>query len=366
MLEFTGQSGFGYSFDSLTEDSEEHPFVTSLKGFMCAISDTSVVVARLLLSPYAHLVSPKTQRAIIDFLPWKQMHRIRDMVDVMHSTSLDIFEATKRSANEGDELGRKDIMSVLFKANNAASDQDRIPESELVAQVSTITFAAMDTTANAMARIVFLLSQHPDVQEKVRTELCDAFQDEEELDYEVLSSLPYLDAVVKETLRVYPPLPLINREAIRDAVLPLQKPITSKKGETVDSIFVPKGSKIMLSLSNCNTDPEIWGPDAGEWKPERWLAPLQSSVQEAHVPGVYSNLMTFSGGGRACIGFKVSELEMKVLLSVLLPTFKFAPSDKRIVWEWNAVVQPTTEDAKVAASGAREPELPLKVALVQA
>ena len=60
----------------------------------------------------------------------------------------------------------------------------------------------MDTTSNAMARILSLLSQHPEVQEKVRAELCDAFQDQEELDYETLSSLPYLDAVVKETLRV--------------------------------------------------------------------------------------------------------------------------------------------------------------------
>ena len=113
------------------------------------------------------------------------------------------------------------MLCTLVKANHAASDEDKIPDSELVAQVSyvsffngdlvaliatrshrTITFAAMDTTSNAMARILSLLSQHPDVQEKIRAELRDAFRDQEELDYDNLSSLPYLDAVIKETLRV--------------------------------------------------------------------------------------------------------------------------------------------------------------------
>jgi cytochrome P450 len=60
----------------------------------------------------------------------------------------------------------------------------------------------MDTTSNAMARILSILGQHPEVQEKIRAELGDAFKDQEELDYDTLSSLPYLDAVVKETLRV--------------------------------------------------------------------------------------------------------------------------------------------------------------------
>ncbi|RXW14179.1 hypothetical protein EST38_g11674, partial [Candolleomyces aberdarensis] len=162
----------------------------------------------------------------------------------------------------------------------------------------------------------------------------------------------------------YPPVAFISREAASDAILPFQKPIKSTEGESLDSIFVPKGSRIMCSLSKCNTDPDIWGPDAHEWKPERWLAPLPNSVQEAHVPGVYSHLMTFAGGSRACIGFKVAQLEMKVVLSVLLQTFRLAPGDKKIIWEWNTVAQPTTEDAKITANGTRELQLPLKFSLV--
>lgn len=73
------------------------------------------MIARLLILPYVDLISPKTQRTILDTLPWKEMHIIRDMVDVMTNTSLEIYEATKRELAENGGLGRKDIMSVLGK-----------------------------------------------------------------------------------------------------------------------------------------------------------------------------------------------------------------------------------------------------------
>ncbi|RXW15627.1 hypothetical protein EST38_g10219 [Candolleomyces aberdarensis] len=363
-LELIGQSGFGYSFDSLEEGSKMHPYAASIKGLTGATNDAPVMIGRIVLLPYVDLIPPKTQRAIIDFLPWKEMHIIRDMVDIMTNTSMEIYEATKREVMENDGLGRKDIMSVLVKANNAASEEDRIPESELVAQISTIIFAAMDTTSNALSRILHLLSEHPEVQERLRTEIRDAFENHGELDYDTLSSLPYLDAVCRESLRVHTPVPYLTREANSDIVLPLDKPITSTDGKQMDSIFVPKGTRILISLLKCNTDPEIWGPDAHEWKPERWISPLPDRVPEARVPGIYSHLMTFSGGNRACIGFKFSQLEMKAVLSTLIQTFRFAPSDRRVIWEWNNVVQPTTEDAEITANGTRKLQLPLKVTLV--
>jgi hypothetical protein len=83
---------------------------------------------------------------------------------------------------------------------------------------------------------------------------------------------------------------LLFFRANSDIVLPLEKPITSTDGKLLDSILVPKGTRIIMSLLKCNTDPDIWGPDAHEWKPERWLSPLPERVPEAHVPGIYSHL----------------------------------------------------------------------------
>lgn len=96
----------------------------------------------------------------MNLVPWPELHRARDMVDVLHNTSVEIYEDTKRSLKEGDDIsarhGRgKDIMSVLglwpefnirvifidtalVKANMAAAEQDRLPESEILAQISWV------------------------------------------------------------------------------------------------------------------------------------------------------------------------------------------------------------------------------------
>lgn len=107
-----------------------------------------------------------------------------------------------------------------------AAEEDRLPESEIVAQVSyvltclpflsqlratrpfysTLTFAAMDTTSNALSRILHMLATHPEVQEKLREEILVAREEAGgDLEYDSLVELPYLEAVCRETLRVYVP-----------------------------------------------------------------------------------------------------------------------------------------------------------------
>lgn len=73
-------------------------------------------------------------------------------------------------------------------------------------------------------------------------------------------------------------------------ILPLLTPVTTVDGRTLSEIHVPKDTKIFISIQHCNTDPETWGPDAAEWKPERWLSPLPDRVVQARVPGIYSHM----------------------------------------------------------------------------
>jgi hypothetical protein len=138
-LELIGQSGFGYSFDSLEEGAQDHPLSASIKNLLSVISlvgtarDPSVLtviirgcinngpllLARLLLLPLVfERGSPKLQRTVVDLLPWKALHEARDMVDIVHNTSVKILEATKQSLDGKDDPGRrlhrgKDIMSIL-------------------------------------------------------------------------------------------------------------------------------------------------------------------------------------------------------------------------------------------------------------
>lgn len=239
-----------------------------------------------------------------------------------------------------------------------ASEEDKLDEDELIAQITALTFAAVDTTSSALSRSLHLLAQHPEIQEKLRREITEARAENGDLPYDELISLPFLEAIVRETLRLYPPVSFLTRTTRQDIILPLSKPLRGLNGKEIYEILVPNNTNLFISIIEANRNPDIWGPDALEWIPERWLSPLPSSVSDAHVPGIYSHLMTFLGGGRACIGFKVSQIEIKVVLSLLIESFRFAPSKKEIFWQMTTVATPT-----VVGEGTKI-QLPLHVSRV--
>ncbi|KAG5634821.1 hypothetical protein H0H81_000603 [Sphagnurus paluster] len=206
----------------------------------------------------------------------------------------------------------------------------------------------MDTTSNALSRTLFILSQHPEAQEKLRQEIREAREQYGEIPHDELVALPYLDAICRETLRL----------SRKDTVLPLSAPIKGRDGNEIQEIAIPKNTQVLISILNTNRDPTLWGPDVLEWKPERWLSPLPETILEARVPGVYSNLMTFNGGGRSCIGFKFSQLEMKVVLSVMIDNFRFSPGKEEVFWEMSGITIPTLEGKP------GKPVLPLKMELM--
>ena len=99
----------------------------------------------------------------------------------------------------------------------------------------------------------------------------------------------------------------------------MSKPITSKNDAEVREIHIPNGTGIIVGILGANRNPEIWGKDAYEWKPSRWLSPLPDTITQAHYPSVFSDMsvdnlifcsispvditfrMTYLGGGRACM-----------------------------------------------------------------
>jgi len=74
-----------------------------------------------------------------------------------------------------------------------------------------------------------------------------------------------------------------------DVILPLSTSIHDVDGRKVNEIFIPNNTNVMLHIWNLNRDPSIWGDDAAEWKPERWLTALPKSVAEEKIQGVYAN-----------------------------------------------------------------------------
>jgi len=336
-LELIGQGGLGYSFDPLVENVP-NPFGDAVKAIVPALESTLIVGPSL---PYlVKLGSSTFRRRLTELVPSARVNELMRLTDTLNIKCQDIFDAKKAALKAGDDAVMhqvaegKDIMSILLKANMGTAEKDRLPDEELLAQMSTLVFAATDTTSSALSRILDLLSQNQAVQDKLRKEILEAGSGED-LSYDQLVSLPYLDAICRETLRLYPPVNQINRVAAEDIIMPLSTPIRGNDGTMMHEIFVPKGTMVFVGIIASNRNPALWGEDALEWKPERWLEPLPDAVGEAHLPGVYSNLLTFNGGGRSCIGFKFSQLEMKVVLSLLISSFKFSPPDKHEDVKWN-------------------------------
>ncbi|KAI9057203.1 cytochrome P450 [Trametes sanguinea] len=360
-LELVGRAGLGYSFDPLVRD-EPDEYASALKMWSNAMGRTTL--PRRLLPYLPRLRFAGIGHAILKHFPHKGVRDLVKVSDTLWERSVDIYHEKKRALEAGDaatsqQVGEgKDIMSILLKANMEASGNDKLDEEELIGQMSTMILAAMDTTSNALGIILDCLASHTDVQQRVREEILKAGADKE-LDFDTLMGLPLLEAVCRETLRVYSPVTQVFRETRQDAVLPLAKPIRGLDGTLINEVFLPKGTTVCAGLLNCNRNKALWGEDAYEWKPERWLSPLPSAVTEAKIPGVYSNLMTFLGGGRACIGFKFSQLEMKVILAVLLARFTFEKSDKPIFWNTGAVRYPSAGKHGGASS------LPMKVGLYE-
>jgi cytochrome P450 len=140
-----------------------------------------------------------------------------------------------------------------------------------------------------MARAIEILSKHPDVQQRLQEELMDAFSGSNDWSYNKLMSLPFLDAVVKEVYRFYPPAYFFLRTAREDTVLPLSFPVVGTDGQVISEVPVRKNQNVIMGLGGTNMDERIWGPDAAQWNPERFLRPLPESVIQAKVPGIYSH-----------------------------------------------------------------------------
>ncbi|KAH9831402.1 uncharacterized protein C8Q71DRAFT_302253 [Rhodofomes roseus] len=147
--------------------------------------------------------------------------------------------------------------------------------------------------------------------------------------------------------------------ATADRMLPLSQPVNTLDGRTRSKVFVPEGTKTLIGVYKSNASKKFWGPDALEWKPQRWTQ-LPPTVAEAHIPGVYSHLLSFIAGKRACIGFKVSEMEMRVALAVIVTIIIFDLPENPFTWNVAAVWDPIVGRESV------KPEMPLRFSMYAA
>ncbi|KZV83329.1 cytochrome P450 [Exidia glandulosa HHB12029] len=304
-MDIIGLAGFGYHFNSLKEEST--PLAEAL--------------AKLFPSTQGFRVLP----FLANFIPalrWIPNERERITIEargVMNQIGLELIRESRRAIQAGDSSTGRDLLALLMRAN---MDKDvpphlRLSDEELLGQIPTFLVAGHETTATSASWCCYALSLNPDVQTKLREELRGVHTEEPSMDQ--LNGLPYLDAVVRETMRLYAVVSWTLREAVVDDVIPLDTPILDCSGRMIQEVRVKKGDTVLIPILPLNRADEIWGYDSHQFRPERWFAMAEKS---SSIPGVYSGLATFISGPHSCIGWRFAVLELKAILFHLVREFK--------------------------------------------
>ncbi|KAE8697541.1 CYP704C1 protein [Hibiscus syriacus] len=258
---------------------------------------------------------------------------------------VDIFWRIKRFLNIGSEAALKKNVKVVddfvYKLINNkieqlrdAKDDSAMKKEDILTrflQVSdtnptylrdiilNFVIAGKDTTAATLSWFIYMLCKHPDVQEKVAAEVKEATKSMEvediakfatSLSEESLEEMLYLHAAINETLRLYPAVPVDAKVCLSDDTLP-------------DGFSVRKGDMIAYQPYAMGRMKFIWGDDAEEYRPERWLD--ENGMFRSESPFKFS---AFQAGPRICLGREFAYRQMKIFSAVLLRYFVFKLSDE--------------------------------------
>ncbi|KAH8819241.1 putative P450 monooxygenase [Xylogone sp. PMI_703] len=270
-----------------------------------------------LIKNYEELLEPTTEKAVyftmnliftrrlVSMLPWKLNEVLKTTTTTLRGICGQLIR-DKKQLSKAQPEEHIDILSLLIKSNNFADKM-------LVDQLLTFLAAGHETTSSAFTWGTYLLAKHPEIQTNLRDEIRAALPSPSSAlpkDFElsrILESLPLLNGVCNEILRLYPPVPVTVRTACRDT--------------TINGLPIPAGTRAYICPWAINRSPTLWGPNADEFVPGRWIDADGKGNNSGGVDSNYA-ILTFLHGPRSCIGEKFAKAELKTLLAVFCGSFE--------------------------------------------
>ncbi|XP_001599460.2 cytochrome P450 6k1 [Nasonia vitripennis] len=233
----------------------------------------------------------------------------------MLGDSNDFFRnAFWESMNERKESGikRGDIIDFLVELSNEKQSQEfKFEGDHLVAQSAILLVAGVETSAVTIGFTLLELAKHPEIQRRVREEIREKLCKDGQLAYEDVAVMTYLSQVISETLRLYPPAPLIDRLASEDYKLP------------GTDIVIEKGTAVYAALkAGLHEDPH-YHPNPTKFDPDRFSEERKNEIQ----PCTY---MPFGEGPRVCVGMRIGQLETMVGLITILSEYEVSLNPQHI------------------------------------
>ncbi|XP_023516881.1 cytochrome P450 714A1-like [Cucurbita pepo subsp. pepo] len=203
----------------------------------------------------------------------------------------------------------KDLLQLIMEAAmndpTVGANCNESPKKFIVDNCKSIYFAGHESTAVAATWSLMLLALHPEWQDRIRSEFTQACPDGR-VNMTTISQLKSVSMVVQETLRLYPPAAFVARETFSETRL--------------GNVVIPKGVYLWTLIPTLHREVEIWGENANEFKPERFVNGIAKACKfpQAYVP--------FGAGPRLCLGKNFALVQLKIIISLIVFKFRFSLS----------------------------------------
>ncbi|KAF0906916.1 hypothetical protein E2562_013300 [Oryza meyeriana var. granulata] len=291
-------------FEELTADVISHTAFGS--SYM---EGKQVFLAQRKLQYLAYSTYLNVQIPGFNYLPTKNNLKTWSLDKKVRSMLMNIIKsrlASKDTAGYGN-----DLLGLMLEAcaPEHGESQPQLSMDEIIDECKTFFFAGHDTTSHLLTWSMFLLSTHPEWQEKLREEVATECSDEVPTG-DMLNKLKLVNMFLLETLRLYGPVMLIKRRAGADLEL--------------GGIKVPEGTIMTIPITMLHRDKEVWGEDADELRPERFENGVLKATKHPNA------FLSFSSGPRSCIGQNFAMIEAKAVIAMILQRFSFTLSPKYV------------------------------------
>ncbi|KAM8713349.1 hypothetical protein ACLKA7_013632 [Drosophila subpalustris] len=320
-LDIIAETSMGVKINA--QKSPNFPYVQSVKV-------VSNMMAERFMSPLQRFDS--TMRIFYPLLCRKLMKNIKlmhDFTDKVISERRDTLQKllnessdNSSSAEEKDDVGSKRRMALLDVLLQSTVDGQPLSNEDIREEVDTFMFEGHDTTTSAISYTLYLLARHPEIQARAFQEVREVIGDDKSkpITMRDLGELKYLECVIKESLRLYPPVPMIGRQLTEDVVL--------------DGKHFPAQTNIIMITYLAQRDPDFF-PEPERFNPDRFSQTNVGNIDVfAYTP--------FSAGPRNCIGQKFAMLEMKSTVSKMLRHFELLPLGEPVKPVMNLILRSTT------------------------
>ncbi|XP_078373566.1 cytochrome P450 27C1-like [Oculina patagonica] len=245
----------------------------------------------------------------------KQVKKMFDSFDTMYEYAEMFIQRRIKEIEEQEQMqhtGRESEKKMSFFEFLLSSG--KLSKDDLLGSVIDVLFAGVDTTSNTMQWVLYMMAKNPDKQEILRQEVLSVLGDQNQASPATIAQMPYLKAWVRETLRLYPVLSIFGRIASEDLIL--------------SGYHIPAGTQLDFLVYFMSHDEDVF-PDPEEFKPERWLREQSNKFNQAKE--VFASI-PFGFGTRMCIGRRVAELELHLLLARIVQQFEIQyPPDAEMV-----------------------------------